>query len=127
MSELPSPSAGEDPVVLTPEALARERCAEIRAGTPPLTGEAARELAGGVAREWRISADEIYREFTFKTFNAAFGLATRIALLAESQGHHPELVVAWGRLVVRLSTHSVGGLSRNDFIMAARIDRLTGG
>jgi 4a-hydroxytetrahydrobiopterin dehydratase len=54
-------------------------------------------------------------------------MATRIALLAEAQGHHPELEVGWGRLVVRLSTHSVGGLSRNDFIMAARIDRLTTG
>lgn len=127
MSELPSASADVDPVVRTPESLARERCAEIRAGTPPLTGQEARELAAGVAHEWRIGPDQMHREFTFKNFNAAFGLATRIALLAEAQGHHPELEVAWGRLVVRLSTHSVGGLSRNDFIMAARIDRLTGG
>ena len=52
--------------------------------------------------------------------------STRIALLAEAQGHHPELEIGWGRLVVRLSTHAVGGLSRNDFIMAARIDRLVG-
>ena len=123
VSELPSASAGENPVV-TPESLARERCTEIQAGTPPLTETAAGELAAKVAHEWRIGANEIQREFTFKTFNAAFGLATRIALLAEAQGHHPELEVAWGRLLVRLSTHSIGGLSRNDFIMAARIDRL---
>ena len=110
-----------------PESLARERCAEIRAGTPPLTTAEAGSLAAGVAGEWQIDEGEIRREFTFKTFNAAFGLATRIALLAEAQGHHPELEVGWGRLVVRLSTHSVGGLSRNDFIMAARIDRLAGG
>ena len=84
-------------------------------------------LAAGVAGEWQIDEGEIRREFTFKTFNAAFGMATRIALLAEAQGHHPELEVGWGRLVVRLSTHSVGGLSRNDFIMAARIDRLAAG
>lgn len=112
---------------ITPESLARERCAEIRAGTPPLTTAKAGSLAVGVAGEWQIDEGEIRREFTFKTFNAAFGLATRIALLAEAQGHHPELEVGWGRLVVRLSTHSVGGLSRNDFIMAARIDRLAGG
>jgi 4a-hydroxytetrahydrobiopterin dehydratase len=112
---------------ITPESLARERCAEIRAGTPPLTAEEAGLLAAGVAGEWQIGEGEIRREFTFKTFNAAFGLATRIALLAEAQGHHPVLEVGWGRLVVRLSTHSVGGLSRNDFIMAARIDRLAGG
>ncbi len=112
---------------ITSEALARERCAELRAGTPPLTAENARLLAGAIAREWQIDGAEIRREFTFKTFNAAFGLATRIALLAEAQSHHPELEVAWGRLAVRLTTHSVGGLSRNDFIMAARIDRLAGG
>jgi 4a-hydroxytetrahydrobiopterin dehydratase len=112
---------------ITSGALARERCAELRAGTPPLTAEDARLLGGAIAREWRVDGAEIRREFTFKTFNAAFGLATRIALLAEGQNHHPELDVAWGRLVVRLTTHSVGGLSRNDFIMAARIDRLASG
>jgi hypothetical protein len=80
---------------ITPESLARERCAEIRAGTPPLTSEEAASLAAGVAAEWQIDEGEIRREFTFKTFNAAFGLATRIALLAEAQGHHPELEVGW--------------------------------
>jgi 4a-hydroxytetrahydrobiopterin dehydratase len=100
---------------------------ELRAGTPPLSAQEVRALVPGIAADWQVDEGEIHREFTFKSFNAAFGLATRIALLAEAQGHHPELVVAWGRLVVRLSTHSVGGLSRNDFIMAARIDRLAGG
>ncbi len=112
---------------ITPESLARERCAEIRTPTPPLTTEEACLLAAGVAGGWQVDDGEIRCEFTFKTFNAAFGLATRIALLAEAQGHHPVLEVGWGRLVVRLSTHSVGGLSRNDFIMAARIDLLVGG
>ena len=112
---------------ITPESLARERPADIPAGTAPLTPPEAGTLAAGVAGEWQIDQGEIRREFTFKTFNAAFGMATRIALLAEAQGHHPELEVGWGRLVVRLSTHSVGGLSRNDFILAARIDRLVTG
>ena len=112
---------------ITAESLARERCAELPAGTPPLTPDETRLLANAVAREWRVDGGEIRREYTFKTFNAAFGLATRIALLAEGQNHHPELEIAWGRLVVHLTTHSVGGLSRNDFIMAARIDRLTSG
>ena len=112
---------------ITSESLARERCVELGAGTPPLTAEAAHLLAGAIARDWQVDGGEIRREFTFKTFNAAFGLATRIALLAEAQNHHPQMDVAWGRLIVRLSTHSVGGLSRNDFIMAARIDGLGGG
>ena len=110
---------------ITPESLASERSADIPAGTAPLSPDEAGSLAAGVAGEWQIDKGEIRREFTFKTFNTAFGMATRIALLAEAQGHHPELEVGWGRLVVHLSTHSVGGLSRNDFIMAARIDRLT--
>jgi 4a-hydroxytetrahydrobiopterin dehydratase len=118
--------SGPGAAPITPESLARERCAEIRAGTPPLNTEEADSLAAAVASEWQIDDGEIRREFTLKTFNAAFGLATRIALLAEAQGHHPQLEVGWGRLVVRLSTHSVGGLSRNDFIMAARIDRWAG-
>jgi 4a-hydroxytetrahydrobiopterin dehydratase len=112
---------------ITPASLARERCAELPAGTPPLSTDETSLLAGAVAREWQVDGVEIRREYTFKTFNAAFGLATRIALLAEAQNHHPQLEVAWGRLVVRLTTHSIGGLKRNDFIMAARVDRLTSG
>lgn len=106
------------------ESLAQERCTELPAGTPPLTATEAHDLAGQIGPEWKVDERSISRELTFKTFNAAFGLATRIALLAESQNHHPVLEVGWGRLAVRLSTDSIGGLSRNDFIMAARIDRL---
>lgn len=127
MNESQNHSAAVASVRPTSESLAREHCIEIRSGMGPLSAAAVRELVAAVAPEWQVSPDLIQREFTFKTFNAAFGLATRIALLAEAQAHHPELEVAWGRLVVRLSTHSVGGLSRNDFIMAARIDGLTGG
>src|SRR6185295_15014027 len=104
----PVPMSDTTTAPITPESLARERCAEIPSGTPPLTSDEEAVLAGNVAGEWRIENGEIRREYTFKTFNAAFGLATRIALLAEAQGHHPELEVGWGRLVVRLSTHSVG-------------------
>lgn len=116
--------SGTQAVPITPESLARERCAEIPAGTLPLTADESGSLATAVADDWQIDEGAIRREFTFKSFNAAFGLATRIALLAEAQGHHPEMEIGWGRLVVRLTTHSVHGLSRNDFIMAARIDRL---
>jgi hypothetical protein len=70
---------------ITAESLAREHCVEVRAGMPPLTTEEAHALAPGVAGEWLIKGGELRREFTFNTFNAAFGLATRIALLAEAQ------------------------------------------
>lgn len=77
---------------ITPDSLARERSADIPAGTAPLTPEEAGSLAAGVAGEWQVDNGEIRREFTFKTFNAAYGMATRIALLAEAQGHHPGLI-----------------------------------
>jgi 4a-hydroxytetrahydrobiopterin dehydratase len=106
------------------ESLAREHCAELPSGTPALGADEVRSLAAALSSEWQVDGAELRREMSFPNFNAAFGLATRIALLAESEKHHPDMEVGWGRLVVRLSTHSVGGLSRNDFIMAARIDRL---
>jgi 4a-hydroxytetrahydrobiopterin dehydratase len=106
--------------------LARERCEDCRPGTPTLAPEVARELASGLHPDWVLSEAWIERTFVFKSFNAAFGLATRVALLAEAQGHHPDLEVGWGRLSVRLATHAIGGLSRNDLIMAAKIDQLAG-
>ena len=110
---------------VTPESLAREHCTELPGGTPALTPDEVRTLSAALASEWEVGDGEIRRAFTLSTFNAAFGLATRVALLAEAEGHHPDLEIGWGRLAIRLSTHSVGGLSRNDFILAARIDRLT--
>jgi 4a-hydroxytetrahydrobiopterin dehydratase len=111
-------------LTVSPESLAREHCTDIPSGTPALTPDEVRALTAGLAAEWHVGDGEIRRVFTFPTFNAAFGLATRVALLAEAEAHHPDLEIGWGRLAIRLSTHSVGGLSRNDFILAARIDRL---
>jgi pterin-4a-carbinolamine dehydratase len=64
------------------------------------------------------------REFTFGDFRDAFGFATRVALLAEREFHHPELTVTWGKVLVILWTQTVKGLSRNDVIIAAKVDRL---
>ncbi|HET7026602.1 MAG TPA: 4a-hydroxytetrahydrobiopterin dehydratase [Candidatus Limnocylindrales bacterium] len=111
-------------LTVSPESLAREHCTDIPGGTPALTPDEVRALSAALASDWEVGDGEIRRAFSFSTFNAAFGLATRVALLAEAEGHHPDLEIGWGRLAIHLSTHSVGGLSRNDFILAARIDRL---
>ncbi len=73
---------------------------------------------------WHHQDDRLVRAFTFSSFSAAFGLATRVALLAEAQGHHPDLEVGWGRLVVIFTSHDIGGLSERDFAMATKVDRL---
>jgi 4a-hydroxytetrahydrobiopterin dehydratase len=67
-------------------------------------------------------AKTISKSFTFKNFATAFAFAAKIADHAEAEGHHPDLLISWGRVEVELSTHSIGGLSENDFILAAKID-----
>ncbi len=105
--------------------LARSRCAACSPETPRLSRDEARAAAEGLDEAgWVIGDTSVEREFRFKSFNAAFGLATRVALLAESQGHHPEIEVGWGRLHIRFTTHAIGGLSENDLVMAAKVQRL---
>ena len=112
------------PTELDPATLASQRCVAADDSTPALApGEVAR-LAAGLDPAWQVLDDRLVREFAFPTFAAAFGLATRIALLAESQNHHPALEVAWGRLIVTWTTDAIGGVSANDLIMAAKVDRL---
>jgi 4a-hydroxytetrahydrobiopterin dehydratase len=94
-------------------------------GTPPLGEDQAQALNAHLDHGWqRDGTRRLSREFTFGDFRDAFGFATRVALLAEREFHHPELTVTWGSLVVTLWTHTARGLSRNDFIIAAKIDRL---
>lgn len=77
---------------------------------------------------WRIAGTEsalaLEREFRLSDFAAALALANAIGALAEAEDHHPDLELGWGRLRVRWTTHSAGGLTLNDFICAAKIDRL---
>ncbi|MGI8703885.1 MAG: 4a-hydroxytetrahydrobiopterin dehydratase [Candidatus Limnocylindrales bacterium] len=120
-------SAGSEPILVAPEDLAGERCEACTGATPRIGPQEGRELATALDASWQISETALQREFRFKSFNAAFGLATRVALLAESEGHHPDLEIGWGRLLVRFTTHAIGGLSRNDFISAAKVDRIHGG
>ena len=106
--------------------LARQRCVACTPDTPRLTrDEARRQGAELETAGWVIGETSLERVYELKSFNAAFGLATRVALLAESQGHHPDLEVGWGRLAVRLTTHTIGGLSTNDLVMAAKVERMT--
>jgi 4a-hydroxytetrahydrobiopterin dehydratase len=109
---------------LDPATLASQRCASADASTPALPHDEILRLSAGLDGAWRVEDDRLVREFAFPTFGAAFGLATRIALLAESQNHHPALDVAWGRLTVTWTTDAIGAISANDLIMAAKVDRL---
>jgi len=88
----------------------------------PLGPEAARDLIAQMP-EWTISGDSIERKLRFADFRAAMAFVNRVADEADTADHHPDITVSYNRVTLVLSTHSIGGLSRNDFILAARIDR----
>jgi 4a-hydroxytetrahydrobiopterin dehydratase len=107
--------------------LAGERCLACRPGAPPVTEAELRELAPQVAG-WRIVEREgirrLERAFTFPDFAAALSFTNRVGALAEEEGHHPAILTEWGRVTVTWWTHAIGGLHRNDFVMAAKTDAL---
>lgn len=104
-------------------ALSDEKCEPCRLGGTPLPAREAGELARTVP-EWVLSEKQIEREFKFKNFVQAMAFVNRVADAANEQDHHPDFHISYNRVRLILSTHKIGGLSRNDFIMAARIDRL---
>ncbi len=104
--------------------LAAERCQACRGEVAPLLADEAELLLRELDPAWELEAQRLHRHFRLPGFNAPFGLAARIAMLAEREGHHPELHLGYGHLDVELSTHAANGLTRNDFILAAKIDAL---
>jgi 4a-hydroxytetrahydrobiopterin dehydratase len=89
-----------------------------------LTGQ---EIAAEVKKlkGWSIEKGNLHRIFEFRDFGQAFGFMTRVALAAEVMGHHPDWSNAWNKVVIDLSTHSAGGLTRNDFELAGKIQEIT--
>jgi 4a-hydroxytetrahydrobiopterin dehydratase len=108
-----------------PDTLAHRSCTPCRGGVPPLTLEEAERLRAE-APEWQLldDAHRIERGFSFKNFREALTFVERVGALAEAEGHHPDLSFGWGYATVSLRTKKIKGLHENDFIMAAKIDRL---
>ena len=106
------------------EQLADKQCVPCRGGVPPLKGQELEKLHRNVP-EWIVSNEHhIHREFRFPDFKQALAFVNRVGALAEEQGHHPDILLAWGKADVTLWTHKINGLTESDFIMAAKIDRL---
>ena len=101
------------------------KCTACRPGEPPASENEIREYLQQLG-DWKLLADKrptrIARTFRFGAFADALFFTTQVGGLAESEGHHPEIVTAWGRVVVSWWTHAIGGLHRNDFVMAAKTD-----
>jgi 4a-hydroxytetrahydrobiopterin dehydratase len=74
--------------------------------------------------EWTRDGDSLVREFTFEDFQASVDFVNRITPPAEEMNHHPDLSISWNKVNLRLSTHSEGGITENDFELASRIESL---
>lgn len=102
-------------------------CEDLPAGSPPLAAETVADLLAALHPDWTATGDRLSRRFTVKGYPAAHMLANAAAFLAEREGHHPDIAFGWGWCEVTWWTHTVGGLSMNDFICAAKLDALVAG
>jgi len=107
--------------------LTQFKCVPCRGGEPTVTDAELVELVPQVP-DWQIvereGIQQLERVFKFKNFVQAMAFTHRVGELAESEGHHPAILTEWGKVTVTWWTHKIGGLHRNDFIMAARTDQL---
>ena len=101
------------------------KCSHIDKTTKPMPAAEADKKMGEIPG-WSLEYPSLARDYKFKDFTGAMQFANRVAGLAEQEDHHPDLHISYNRVRLELSTHSIGGLSMNDFIMAAKINALQG-
>jgi len=107
--------------------LDEKNCVPCRGGVPPLKGDELvaihRQLPQSA--EWKVvNEHHLARSYTFPDFRTALAFVNKVGALAEEQGHHPDILLAWGKVEITIWTHKVDGLTESDFILAAKIDRL---
>ncbi len=105
--------------------LAREKCVPCQGGVPPMAINEAQKVLSSLHEGWSInSAGHLERIFLVRNFADALNLAVKLGGVAEDAGHHPDLLVSYGKLRAEIWTHKIGGLSRSDFVLAAKFDEV---
>jgi 4a-hydroxytetrahydrobiopterin dehydratase len=107
-----------------PDDLASQTCVPCRGGVPPMKGVELRRIQQLVPQWNVVNEHHITRTFTFPDFKQALDFVNRVGEVAEDQGHHPDILLGWGKTEITLWTHKIDGLTHSDFIMAAKIDQL---
>jgi 4a-hydroxytetrahydrobiopterin dehydratase len=104
--------------------LADKTCVPCKGGIPPMKGGELQEILKHAPRWQAVNEHHIVRTFTFPDFKQGLEFVNRVGEVAEQQGHHPDILLTWGKAEVTLWTHKIDGLTQSDFIMAAKIDQL---
>ena len=106
--------------------LADQTCVPCRGGVAALAGEALKPLRLQVPAWETPNEHHLFRAFPFPDFKTALNFVNRVGAIAEEQGHHPDIKLGWGKVEITIYTHKIDGLTESDFVLAARIDRITG-
>jgi 4a-hydroxytetrahydrobiopterin dehydratase len=105
--------------------LAGKQCIPCKGGVPPLRGQELARLADELGGGWQVAAErQLEKEYQFKDFRGALDFTNKVGELAEAQGHHPDIYLAWGKVKLTIWTHKINGLTESDFVLAAKADRL---
>ncbi len=105
--------------------LAAKECIPCKGGVPPLKGNELKALLGRLGGGWRVVDEHhLEKEYLLKNFREALDYTNKVGELAEAQGHHPDIYLAWGKVKLTLWTHKIDGLTESDFILAAKADTL---
>lgn len=108
----------------TAAGMAGESCVPCRGGVPPLTHDEIEPLQQELGNGWIVVEDHhVTKQFTFPDFATALAFTNRIGEIAEHEGHHPDIQLSWGRVGISIWTHKIDGLTRSDFILAAKIEQ----
>jgi len=105
--------------------LAEKECVPCKGGVPPLQGKQLADLAQDLNGGWQVVNDhQLEKEYKFRNFREALVFTNKVGELAEAQGHHPDIYLAWGKVKLTIWTHKIDGLTESDFILAAKADKL---
>lgn len=104
--------------------LSEKKCVACEGGMPSLNLKQINGFMKELSAGWELQDGHLVKEWKFKDFKETMAFVNKVADIAESEGHHPDLFISYGKLKIELWTHAVGGLSENDFILAAKIDFL---
>jgi len=104
--------------------LASKKCVPCKGGVPPLKGEALQTLQRQVEGWNVVEEHHLFKNFKFPDFSKALDFVNKVGAIAEEQGHHPVITLAWGKAEITIYTHKINGLTESDFILAAKIDTI---